>query len=206
MRARALHSHCHSGPSVQRVGLVQARKTATWDADISRLFALFDIRGDGVIQPDEFVKSQLCVANAIGLEVEEDDLPDFRTVDNGQVSSQPPLARSRTVDALRKAGFNDVDVDGDGCISFDEFKRWLLILMETSTSSLASKRRHLSALIRELERRMKVKDPAEWWVALEAMVDAAQDFEELDAAISKATAKGHCSVSQTVGKTWRTSC
>merc|ERR1719506_965605 len=98
-----------------------------WDADIAKLFALFDARGDGIIQPDEFLQSQLLVASALGLEVREGEVFDSSasvpsTVDLHHAPPPLSLARSKTIDALHKSGFSDVDVDCDGCISFDEFK------------------------------------------------------------------------------------
>ena len=132
------------------------------------------------------------MANSLGLEVRDDVLDVLRDLNmssHGAAASQHFPAHSRTVDALHKVGFNDVNVDDAGCISCSEFQRCVLLLIEASSSSFASRRRHLSALIQELEGRMKVANPVESWNVLEAAVSAAIDYDELDAAISKAISK-----------------
>lgn len=62
------------------------------------------------------------------------------------------MLRSPSVEKQCGYDFKSVDLDGDNGISFEEFKRWQLSLLEVSKKSSATKKHRLVCLTREMQK------------------------------------------------------
>lgn len=64
----------------------------------------------------------------------------------------PYKGRSPSLEAYVRGSFQQVDLDADNVISFDEFGRWQRDLLNLSRKSPAAKKQRLAWLVRELKR------------------------------------------------------